>query len=95
MRGGLVARGIPAALIWLKPMGADSPLAPGATAEADDRQNRRAVVFNTRRGETCLAQRRHMRLAWFHTHCMPIPQPASDLAAATCARALDEMEQAE
>ncbi len=92
VRDGLIARGIPAALIWLKPMGADSPLVPGAKAEADDRQNRRAVVFNTRRGVACLAQRRHMRVAWFRTHCLPAPHPA---AAATCARALDEVEQAD
>ncbi len=93
VRDGLVARGIPASLIWIKPLGATKPLAPGATAEQDDRQNRRAVVFNTRRGESCLAQRRHLRMAWFRTHCMPVLPAASDTVAASCARALDEVEQ--
>ena len=90
---GLVARGIPARLIWVKPIGAAMPLVPGATTEADDRQNRRAVVFNTRRGEACQAQRRRLRLAWFGNHYMPVPPSASDVAAASCARALDEAEQ--
>lgn len=92
VRDGLVARGIPAALIWLKPLGAAEPLVPGAMAEEDDRQNRRAVVLNTRRGEACLAQRRHLRVTWFRRHCMPDPRPASNIAAVDCARALDELE---
>ena len=93
VRKGLLARGIPAQLIWVKPVGADRPLVPGARVEADDRQNRRAVVFNTRRGEACLAQRRQKRIAWIRTHCMPVPNPASDVAVAGCARALDDVEQ--
>ena len=92
MQDGLVARGVPAALIWVKPVGTAELLVPDATADEDDRQNRRAVVFNTRRGDTCLAQRRHLRITWFRTHCLPVPQAASDIAAG-CARALNDVEQ--
>ena len=92
VQDGLVARGVPAALIWVKPVGTAELLVPDATADEDDRQNRRAVVFNTRRGDTCLAQRRQLRITWFRTHCLPVPQAASDIAAG-CARALNDVEQ--
>ena len=68
------------------------PLVPGATTEEDDRQNRQAVMFDTRGGEACLALRRHLRLAWFRTHCLAVPLSASEAGAANCARALDEVD---
>ena len=93
VRDDLIDPGIPTALIWVKPLGAAKPLVPGVTVKQDNRQNRRAAVFNTRRVEACAARRRRLRVTWFRTHCMLVPQAASDIVAASCARTLDEVEQ--